>query len=430
MNDERNIIKDIETLKDRVSGALYVSQSTLNQAVNFIPAVLLDFRKFLNITVTDSLRFPNDEWDQYLKKELKDSGNVKTEAEVDDIEFSQATINSVQAIKRRLAQKISGEKIIFWNITGGQRPFIGAVFQLVAELNTQTHYIAYLEGNTGRMMVLDENMHKINNFDYSLSPEQMDIKRALRLMGFDVKKVESTRRKDKQSIIPESDKALVAKAKDKFFEVNADENTKDFRTELVLSNKQKSEVDFDDVIKRYLGKEYINENYHKNHIYKFGYLLEDMVAYIIQKDNDLWKQILDMGTSVKLEFSDDSLNKKYANKPLDEFDLLILNKYGQLINLECKSGGMSGDVAKSTKYSTYAIAGVYGLPVLITPFTEKEKKNLPIKKIHGEEDIYGYIKSSINKAEKYNLKIWGIDKVREQLRDYLIPKEPDENTKH
>ncbi|MCB0556730.1 MAG: hypothetical protein KDD02_24505, partial [Phaeodactylibacter sp.] len=93
--------------------------------------------------------------------------------------------------------------------------------------------------------------------------------------------------------------------------------------------------------------------------FPFGHMLEEMFA---QK---LWKllngRIADMAFNLKL-FSP----KEIIDEQIDEIDIAILTKTGQLVVFEVKSGDMSGDVAKSTKYTTYAIAGVYGKPVLLT----------------------------------------------------------------
>ena len=72
---------------------------------------------------------------------------------------------------------------------------------------------------------------------------------------------------------------------------------------------------------------------------------------------------------------------------------------------------MDGDVAKSTKYSTYAVSGVYGLPVLITPLTKSEIANLGSL----NEEYYKAIKSSVNAAKRANLEVWGIDEIKDKL---------------
>ena len=100
--------------------------------------------------------------------------------------------------------------------------------------------------------------------------------------------------------------------------------------------------------------------------YPFGYILEYMTAFKLLSVVE--NHIADMNASVFLKFADEKQHKKSGGYPTDEFDIALLTRTGQLIIIECKSGKMSGDVGKSTKYSTYAAAGVYGLPVLVTPF--------------------------------------------------------------
>lgn len=75
---------------------------------------------------------------------------------------------------------------------------------------------------------------------------------------------------------------------------------------------------------------------------------------------------------------------------------------------------MGGDVAKSTKYSTYAVSGAYGLPILITPLLENEIENLT--KLGGEYDA---VQSAVKSAKRANLEVWGIDKIKEKLSTYI-----------
>jgi len=92
-----------------------------------------------------------------------------------------------------------------------------------------------------------------------------------------------------------------------------------------------------------------------------------------------------------------------------------LTKNGKFIIFECKSGGMSGDVAKSTNYSTYAISGVYGKPILITPLIESEIKDMNSL----DSDIYDKVKSAINSAKRATLDVWGIEKIAENIAEYI-----------
>ncbi|MBD3840093.1 MAG: hypothetical protein IE878_06900, partial [Epsilonproteobacteria bacterium] len=113
-------------------------------------------------------------------------------------------------------------------------------------------------------------------------------------------------------------------------------------------------------------------------------------------------------------------------KEIDEFDIALLTKNGKFMIFECKSGGMKGDVAKSTKYSTYAVSGVYGKPILITPLLEDEIIAIR-KKSHLSDnafeylkgDLYKTIRQAINSAVRANLDVWGLDNIKENLEKYI-----------
>lgn len=387
--DEEDIIKE---LKHLVSDATYVIQSTLNQAVNYIPAKIIGFQDIINITVSDSLRFDNKKWDTCLKNKLKD-------AKFDDLEVTQSEVNNIECIKSKLTAKIKDKKEIFWNITGGQRPFIMAIYQIISETkDKKEHFICYLEGNKGQMIVSDKNFKKIFAEDYSLAIHDKDfnITTALNLMCFDTKELESTRKKE--DIFSEPiEKDFIKQVTEKYL------NEENFRNELIASKGEKTK--FEAALSFYKGN-FNYKNYHGNSRQKFGYLLEDMTTYLIYQDQNVWSKILDIRTSAKLFKQDNS------TEIIDEFDILVLNKFGQIINFECKSGGMTGDVAKSTNYSTYAISGVYGKPVLITPLLQSDLTN---SNYCNDEKI----KSAIKAAKRSNLECWGINKISDNLKKYL-----------
>jgi len=100
-----------------------------------------------------------------------------------------------------------------------------------------------------------------------------------------------------------------------------------------------------------------------------------------------------------------------SNQTIDEFDIILVTRGGKLIVFECKTGHMSGDNAKSNKYSTYAVGGVYGLLVLLVPLLNKEEeeiKNIP--------DYASNLKQAISSAKRANLEVWGIDEIQGKLK--------------
>ncbi len=399
--NNRNEINTMEELKQKVSNATYVIQSTLNQAVNYIPAKILGFTDIVNITITDSLRFGNAKWD----KNLYDLLGFKPKVE---LTLTQNELNDIKRIKDKLIKIIEDKSKIFWNITGGQRPLVMAVYQIISETPNKEHFVCYLEGNKGQMIVSDKNFQKIFAKDYSLLEydKTFNIETALKLMGFQIKSVKGEREKDNFFKINEEE--FIQKVSEKYFANDgSNEINKDFLLDLIESNG-KDAITFEEAVKKHLPTiDFDFSKYHGENRSKFGYLLEDFVVCKIKNNKD----ILDFKTSVKIDFKDG------ANSAIDEFDILILNKFGQLLNIECKSGGMTGDVAKSTKYSTYAASGVYGLPILLSPISISDKNE--IDTIKYSEESFKNIKKAVNSANNATLKIWGIDKIAENLEKYL-----------
>jgi len=379
--------------KENFKDYVYVMVSTLNQMVNYIPLKHFEFKKIYNITISDSEYADNEKWDKNLKDII--------DKNITDIEFKQKEISNIETIQKRLQEKLKEEKKIFWNITGGQRPFILAINKIVKE----DDIVCYLEGNTNQMVSLKNN-NEIKDIvsDYDIEDsEDLNIEIALKLMGFEVKDTKTSHR-NLVSNYDENEKKFYLEFLKKYI------RDKKLRENLILLNRDKEQVKKE--IKESLKDlEYskIDEELGKNKA--FGFILEKLAGYKIL---DLAKdKIADMSLSEKINFSND--DEKVDNSHIDEFDIALLTKNGKFIIFECKSGGMSGDVAKSTKYSTYAISGVYGLPILITPLLQDEINNIDSL----DEDTYGYIKSAVKSAKRAGLEVWGLDEIEEKLKKYI-----------
>lgn len=390
-----------EKQKIEIGNSLYIMLSTLNQMVNYIPLKYFGFKNILNLTIDDD---KNKTWDKCLKKVLNQS-NIN----IDPVLFEHRELLDIEYLKEKLSEHNTIEQAssIFWNITGGQRPFVLAVYDLIKEkLKDKTHYICYLEGNSKKMQLMKFEQGKQvfknfdgNNLDYELNEHDLNLQIALQLMGYNIKGIKQ------QNLKQNEQKDLI-----KLYQLYI--NNLNLRKTLVDSNK-KDNSDLDAVKKQLSSDLSYLVDQHKDKSYPFGYLLEDMV-FAVLKQHSLHK-IAAIAHSVKLQFNDDILNTEIGNKQLDEFDILVLSKQGQIINFECKSGGMSGDVAKSTNYSTYAIAGVYGLPILITPLTCQEREDLNVL----DKDIYRYVIAAVKSAKRANLEVWGIDEIKTKLKDHL-----------
>lgn len=384
----------------------YVCASTLNQMVNYIPLVMdkFKFKNFYTVTLYKDINLSvkvkeNKKWDESLQETLDKNIIIFNEIQIDQNEFLKVS----ETIK--VFDKALKNKKVFWNLTGGQRPFVLAVLEYVKD--KPDHYVAYLEGTTGQMSV--KSARKEILIPYFL-PKGTKIETALKLMGFKAQSTLSMKESTKE---------------EQLFWINFYEKYKDtsskLRENLVLLNKKKEEngryftpLDkeaFWSQIYQICKLDIRNDSSYlkrfrlesKNQ-FPFGYILEEMCFHILYET--AVKYSLGIYSSVRTYSSE-------AENQLDEFDILILTNQGTILNIECKSGIMDGDVAKSTKYSTYAISGVYGKPTLITPLLETELSNSQPK--------YPLTKSSdaIKAARKAGLPIWSIDKIKEELEGII-----------
>jgi hypothetical protein len=361
--------------------------------VNYIPLKHFTFKEVVNITINDSDYADNAKWDKNLREVLGCGISISS------IAFKQEEITNLTTIKNRLDSL--KEKKIFWNITGGQRPFVLAI-QKIAEDND---VICYLEGNKSQMVLLQNNNEIKDMPNYDL--DGLTIETALKLMGFKTNKMQS----DENHLADESIGKFITEYKNT--------NNK-LRKLMIETNKAMNESD---AITKLKSLKLQNENaittvikwgYTKNESTPFGYILEEMTYHIINtsKDKD---NIQELKTHVRL-YNDTKINE-VNNTQIDEFDVLLLTKNGKLMVFECKSGSMHPDIAKSTKYSTYAVSGVYGLPILITPLLKNEIP--PEGTFENLGDAYSNIKASVSSAIRAGLEVWGIDEIATKLEKYI-----------
>ncbi len=365
-----------------------VFASTLNQMINYIPIKMFSFKELYSVTLCNDANLTkkvedNEEWDRHLSGLISD---------INEIKIYQNEYLNVSKTIGQFRKELEGKKV-FWNLTGGQRPFVLAVLEYVK--NRPDDYVAYLEGNTGKLTLRINNVER--DLGYQL-PKEANLETALKLMGY---KPQSTF--NSNVTIDTNEQNFWA---DTFYKQYI--GSKDFRKNLVLLNKKKDEKDQTidknkcwEEIFNILGltdKSYLDAYKNSKAEYPFGYILEKMVFYVLYKN---------FHTKVQQIYA--SLRSYADGSQIDEFDIIILTKTGKVINFECKSGVMDGDVAKSTKYSTYAISGVYGLPILITPLLKQYKKEFPFENSCD----------AISAADRANLKVWFIDEIKTKLEDLL-----------
>ncbi|MFZ2969464.1 MAG: hypothetical protein WA080_10465 [Sulfuricurvum sp.] len=387
MNNERD---DGKVTKESFKDYTYVMVSTLNQMVNYIPLKHFDckFKEVVNITINDSLYGDNAKWDTNLTDVLG-SGALGS-----SITFKQSEITNLTTIKNRLNEQLKGKEKIFWNITGGQRPFVLAIQQIAKADDV----ICYLEGNNSQMVLLQNN-HEIEDVK-SYSLEGLTIETALKLMGFDIK-VTKTSHRNLLANHDKAEKTFYLKFLKKYI------NDANLRKNCILLNRDDKKENAKKEIKKVIAISDDELNQNK----AFGFILEKLAGYkILEVANG---KIADITFGEKINYLRDE--DKADEYHIDEFDIALLTKNGKFMIFECKSGGMEGDVAKSTKYSTYAVSGVYGLPILITPLLESEIND--IDKL--DKDTYGYIQNAVKSAKRASLEVWGIDEIEKHLKKYI-----------
>jgi hypothetical protein len=431
----------------KTDGYVYVMISTLNQMVNYIPLKHFEFEDIYNLTIAKSDYVDNSRWDENLSKILKrDNINFYFADKDKNLQLRQDDINDIGEILDVLEANFNNNKI-FWNITGGQRPFILAIYQFIQENSRSNDYICYLEGNKSKMVILQDN-ELINNDSYNL--EDLQISTALELMGFDIKVTETSERnfldnyeneeKEKTFYTNFLKKYINIEDREKLLEnliklndnypseksTNFDRKLKEYQKERSEATENlKNILEFNDDEYQFFLEEIKPKKKDGKEVKAFGFILEKLAGYKILEL--AYGKIADMTLGEKINHLRDK--DRVDSRHIDEFDIALLTKNGKFMIFECKSGGMEGDVAKSTKYSTYAVSGAYGLPILITPLLGDEikaiRKKSTLSKDYSDDykylhnELYKNIRQAINSAIRAGLEVWGLDEIEENLKKYI-----------
>ncbi|WP_096636360.1 DNA-binding protein [Clostridium cochlearium] len=468
--------------------------STLNQMVNYVVIKEHDIKNVYNIRMKNnySRSFNYDEWD----KNIKECGALLDDVIFQDVKFDKSEIRNHKEIKDKLVGEFGGkasngqnfklkDEKILWNITGGQRHFVMAITDYVYN-NRPDDVIVYFEGDNEKMYYYERDNSIREDDIYREDDYPMSIPLALRLMGFKLSKENEENIKNTS----EYSKFLTSNNLEEFKTKCKNENISYIKNKSIEDTYEtiKQEYDwYNEFYKLYVGnktlrKLLINSNRFinikdktgeeievsilkrikeeikscdevyskgKNNVFDekrfsileksignhdtakvFGYILEKMTFYKIIReliDDELINEIADIDLSVKIK----DLNCT-KDEIKDEFDILIVTKKGKVIMFECKSGGMTGDNAKSHNYSTYSIAGVYGKPILISPLLESEscsnsKEGYSTQTVKAlkdpdkpyNEDVYKYIRQATKSAHRAKLQICYIDKINNIINDLL-----------
>lgn len=382
--DQQSEINDAkQKMLKNLAEYTYCMVSTLNQMVNYLPMLLFpQIEKKLYITLEDQKgkENKNKPFDDALKAACYES-SIPFPDPSEHLKLR--TPYDTSSVQTDIKGRVQENSKICWNITGGQRPILMAILEIAKQ--REGDYIMYLEGNEGKLVIqesdgngnfkaidLSTDGNKLYRFEETEPKTKLTVGIALRLMGIkeygqytaydgnnsDVKALLSLGERYRKE--ERLRKQLLALNREK------DLDKTDYKSKAVLQDDAKAAYYFSTLNP----DELYQVCKHKDETFPFGHLLEELYAaaiYEAAKGN-----IAEMAVNLRLRPDDEAQHGKGNKKQTDEIDLIILTKTGQLVVFEVKSGSMDGDVAKSTKYTTYAIAGVYGKPILLTALLKKQ----------------------------------------------------------
>ncbi|MCD2348052.1 hypothetical protein [Clostridium guangxiense] len=441
--------------------------STLNQITNFLIIRTCKPKKIFNITFNDdtikkfNINIKSNKWDDYLKKECKE---FKVKASWKDINLSIEDIQNLKKLKEKLnaqiIKKSQGE--IYWHVTGGQRTIALAISELIKDksLKREEDRLIYIEGNTEELIVNDCDGKLLSETGSNYGKQDITFETTLNLTGFKTKDLEKSTVKFKQKgklcldtnekfieehefyqklykiIELDANRTIDKKCEIIKFKYDNEDYEGSFRNLLLGSNAIKNTKDtkdntrerikyvkelFKKVKEKYKdiqGNKYdILESHEIYGSYPAGYIFEKLTAhriYDIVKNNS---KVIEMKTSLKTYFEkyDNDDDKTKNGNIIDELDVVLLTDTGKVVNFECKSGGMKGDNAKSNKYTTYRLAGVFGMPILLSPLYRCE--------IQNKESLNDELKKqsqAVREAEAVELNVIAIDEISEEKIKRLL----------
>ena len=394
---------------------VYVMCSTLNQIVNYLPLE--------NLKNRENKRFLNKMWDENFSTVYNDRYEGMPWIDSDDIKLPRRfkCENYIREIDKCIDDRKN--KNFIWNVTGGQRNILFTTMKYIED-NADTssnHTVMYLEGNTQKITVgyYDRNEWKFGAVNNSYRSDTIDLHNLFRLAGYESKISNAVSiNKDKN----EEDFLDLLKAYSNFYSKLYQVN-EEVRKKLIESNKwNKKENNANEFFKLLDGIKHkgevtdddfkiIKKSLKNRTNYLFGYFLEYMAAAVIwnavkemsKQDADFFQSL---SHSVKVRKHDWREEEKFC-----ELDLVLLLRSGQTVVFECKSGFMSAENAKSREYTAYALGGVYGKPILITPLSKREA-------VEGvKSDGYENITKAYSSARRAGLEVFHLDTLKEDLKD-------------
>lgn len=452
----------------------YIICSTLNQMVNYIPLrVILDnnmytnknFLQILNLTKkynnnsskeavhNNRERFSNQDWDANFLKVLHSDTNrseiyrcCNIELELDNGNFEESVKACFEKNKSlRNNENQSGRIKRIWNVTGGQKNLLFKVIQWLVQ-HKESHkedVVIYLEGNTGNIFyaTAESNFMGFQKENMDYYPYGIKLTEILHLSGYkwesenkDIPEpcnyLDEVSSKDNQGVVKDNelkDLNLYKNVYEKIRNVingNVNEfKTKkeklDFAIDLLKMNKDEIGVDKlkdygidDDTVVK------IEHHLSKRNVNKGGYLLEYVALYAVreavQEINKKSRFFTGLYHSVNIDREDSEVT---YTKKLCEFDIVLTTACGQPVIFECKSGAkVSADSLKGRVYTSYATAGVYGKPILLTGLNREGLKYLlELETKDKEKGEHHPIVATYRAALRSNIAIWGLNEIKERL---------------
>lgn len=413
--------------------------STLNQITNYLIIKRFKPEKVFNITFDKNARelmnsnIKIEVWDEQLQNACKD---LKGE-DFEKIELGQSDIYSFKDIEEKIREiieeEVNADEEIYWHITGGQRTIALAVSEII-RADRQNDKIMYIEGNTEKLIISDYSGEELN-YKETYGDKELTFEKAFNLVGFKTNdELESTRifKSASKPMIDKNDveyefyrklyRTIIEKNKKYKFDYKGKDYEGVLRDLLLKSNtiskdeKERSEYTkelFKCVLKQNPKlascKYNILEDKDLERSYPAGYIFEKLTAYKIYDVVKNMDNIVDMRTSLKTYHESEKLGI------IDELDIVLLTDTGKIINFECKSGGMTGDNAKSHNYTTYRLSGVFGMPILLSPLFWGETTKVGSNKKELEKQIQAF-----NAATRAELEVWTLDENFEEKLKKLI----------
>lgn len=432
----------------------YVACSTLNQVVNYIPLKSIlknkgesDMPELFQITYKygeekkdkekSSERFPNRDWDKCWSGVLSEKMSVYKVNEPEVIELNRVfDMGDYAAAIKKCLFKCKGKNII-WNVTGGQKSVLLAIYSCLMQLGEEDRAlqtILYLEGNTHQMICGTYRREKMNwvfeQMDEEYGDEELDFDTAFRLFGYGLDRsteiyelaagvcLEDQIRDNEDSVNPGFYDKLGAALQ--FYDNYYSEASLDEALELVATNGKDREGVFDEIIDRLVREERLGKKEGglisglspQN---KLGYLLEYMVTgLLIREVEKLQKTKKNIFRCVLHNGKIKGYGSENKNKCYCEWDVALLTKSGQIVVIECKSGSMRSENAKSREYTAYSLAGVYGKPILVPALLENHIESYFNRTDLKQKDSPTF--EALEAAKRAGLETWGLDSIVKGLR--------------